>query len=834
MAKLSEAERKKIIELIEAGKPLPSRYRSMLFGGGEADYVEATKDYRLVYQGKMSKEEVLRTTPAAPLQPIRSFSADNPFEDHWRNMLIFGDNLLALKAIYNDQQGPNLYRTKNKIKLIYIDPPFATKQDFMKDREKAYRDKVIGAQFIEFLRRRLILLREILADDGSIYVHLDTKKSHYIKAVMDEVFDETNFRNEIIWKRTSAHSDASYFANVHDVIFYYSKFDATPFNAQFTEYSAAHIEKRYKHLDPDGRRFTDGDLVATGLRGGGYEYVWKGVSRLWRCPLSTMERYEKENRLYYTRQGLARIKRYLDEVKGNPPSDVWLDVFPVNSQADERVNYPTQKSEQILERVICSSSSRSDIVLDAFMGSGTTPVVAEKLGRKWIGIDCGKLSAYTAQKRLLNLTTRVGSPAKNDSCEDSRVDDFEAHSKANSRGLLMIYEKARAGDLNITDGLLRDLAAFLENHLAGAATEEFSLVCPADKYRVKELVEAVAEFSAGEKAIEVGKVRFLISFIQPKEKPEKPKALKAKEFALYHAGIYDKELILNLPWEQYRPFVLQLFGVRTEPHKIRGLEADGYIGLHSAYLWDYPNHSDLVLDHGYIASLHEVMQGRGGDRFYVVAPGAAMAFMEDEIQIGGTTYVLLKVPLSVLMALIERGDVGSLKQPTNEASVNEVIDAVGYDFISQPVVEAAYTREAPSAEDLFNQKSRDFVIRLSDFRSNTLASDPEEFAPFETFSMVLVDTTYDGETFNLSRVFWADDILDADRKEAVVRLSQEEFTGESMMIIFMDKYGNELKVCKTPADFKPVRAARQAAPKSAKKKAAPRARSKTPQGKRKK
>lgn len=830
MARLSQTERDRLVALIQEGKPLPMKYRAALFANDDADYVEATKDYRLVYQGKMSKEAVLRTTPAAPLQQIRSFNADNPFDDDWRNMLIFGDNLLALKAIYNDQQGPDRYRTKNRIKLIYIDPPFATRQDFMKDREKAYRDKVIGAQFIEFLRRRLILMREILARDGSIYVHLDTKKCHYMKATLDEIFGEFNFRNEIVWKRTSAHSDSRTFANVHDVIFYYVKSDGASFDAQFTEYSEAHIERRYKHVDPDGRRFTDGDLVATGLRGGGYEYEWKGVRRLWRCPIDTMRRYEQENRIYYTREGLARIKRYLDEVRGNPPSDVWLDVFPVNSQADERVDYPTQKSEQILDRVIRTSSGKNDIVLDAFMGSGTTPVVAEKLGRRWIGIDCGKLSTYTAQKRLLNLTTKVGSPAKDDSREYDRVSDLAAHSKSASRGMFMVYEKARRGDLNITDTLLTELATFLENHISGGQQQEFSLVCPEEKFKVRELPVFEDDLTAGEKSVDVGKVRFLISFIQSKEKPEKPKPLKAKEFGLYHAGIYDKELILNLDWEQYRPFVLQLFGLREESHQIRGLTADGYVGLHSAYLWEYPNYPDLVLDRGYIESLHEVMQGRGGDRFYLIAPGAVMAFMEDEIQIGKTTYVILKVPLSVLMALIERGEAGSVKQPTNEDSVNEVIDAVGYDFISQPIVDAKYTREKPAAEDLFNQKSRDYVIRLADFRSNTLASDPQDFAPFETFSMVLVDTDYDGETFNLNRVFWADDILNEERTEAVVRLAEEDVTGKTMMVIFMDKYGNELKVCKKPSDFKQPRQPRKAA----KRKAAPRTSSKTARGKRKK
>lgn len=216
---LTEQEKKKIIELIEAGKTLPAVYKSKLFDRDDTEFIEATKDYRLVYKGKARKEDIIAQTPAAPLQLIRSFNTDNPFEDDWRNMLIFGDNLLALKTLYEDQRGENRYKTKNKIKLIYIDPPFSTKQDFMKDREKAYRDKIIGAQFIEFLRKRLILMREILADDGSIYVHLDWKKGHYIKAVMDEIFGENNFLNDITRQSVFSHSDSGRFGRNSDNIY---------------------------------------------------------------------------------------------------------------------------------------------------------------------------------------------------------------------------------------------------------------------------------------------------------------------------------------------------------------------------------------------------------------------------------------------------------------------------------------------------------------------------------------------------------------------------------------------------------------------------------------
>jgi adenine specific DNA methylase Mod len=171
---------------------------------------------------------------------VRQFNEDNPFPDGWRNMLIYGDNLLALKELYADQRGPNRYGTRDRIKLIYIDPPFATKQDFMKDREKAYRDKVVGAQFLEFLRRRIVLLREILAPDGSLFVHLDYKKGHYVKTLLDEEFGEFNFVTEIIWKRTTAHYTAERFAFIHDSIFQYSKGDRFVHNKPPLEHSKAY------------------------------------------------------------------------------------------------------------------------------------------------------------------------------------------------------------------------------------------------------------------------------------------------------------------------------------------------------------------------------------------------------------------------------------------------------------------------------------------------------------------------------------------------------------------------------------------------------------------
>jgi len=759
--KLTEQEKKKIIELIGAGKTLPAVYKSKLFDRDDTEFIEATKDYRLVYKGKARKEDIIAQTPAAPFQKIRSFSSYNPFDDEWRNMLIFGDNLLALKTLYEDQRGENKYKTKNKIKLIYIDPPFATKQDFMKDREKAYRDKIIGAQFIEFLRKRLILMREILAADGSIYVHLDWKKGHYIKAIMDEVFGEHNFINHIAWCYETAGKSKSSYSRKHDYLLFYRKHD-NPF-VDLTK--SAIPRKRGKHMvigiDDEGREYE--------------EKIDKASGRVYRW--------------------------YFDQ--GRLPLDYWLDIPFLNREAKERTTYPTQKPEKLLDRIISVSCQGNDIVLDAFAGSGTTLAVAEKLDRRWIGIDCGKLAIYTIQKRMLNLTTQIGSLKKDERRDYERVADFEEHSKANSRGLFFIYEKARRGDLFITDSFLKNLSEFISGNLFGYKKEEFSLVCPEDKLKLQKLkpVEDI-ESKAGEKLIEVGKVRFLISFIQPKEKTEKEKPLKAKEFTLFSAGVYDAKAILQLDWTQYKPFVAQLFSVRMEKHKIHGFDADGYIGVYSAFIWDYPNQKKLLLDREYIKTLHTVLGGRAGGRFYVIAPISAMGFMEDEIELDNTTYVLLKVPLSVLKALIEKGAPGSIRQPVSEADVNEVIDAVGFDFISQPEVKATYHRRKPEDQNLFNAGKKDFSFEISSFKSNTLVYDPEDFENFETLSMVLVDTDYNDDYFKLNKVFWATDIVNEDHSKAVVRIPEDEFTGKKVMMIFIDKYGNELKAVKTKKDFK--------------------------------
>lgn len=793
-----------MIELIREGKPIPSAWKARLFDPVDQEFIEATKVYQLVYKGKTSKEEVIARTPTAPFQEVRDFNSDNSFPDGWRNMLIYGDNLLALKTLYDDQRGENRYKTRNKIKLIYIDPPFATKQDFMKDREKAYRDKVIGSQFIEFLRKRLILLREILAHDGSIYVHLDWKKGHYIKAIMDEVFGEHNFLNHIAWCYKEREIAKRQYNQKQDYILFYSKNKTSEYTFNYQditlEYSIGTFGK-YTLVDEKNRKFQ--------IRGKGGDFTGKqGLS---------LEIEKEYPELVY--------RDYLDEKLGILPRDWWADISFVNRSGTERrvTNaYPTQKPEQLLERIIKASSKENNIVLDAFAGSGTTLAVAEKLGRRWIGMDCGKLAIYTVQKRMLDLTSQVGSLSPDSRREHERVSDFSEHSKAPSQGLFMTYEKARKGELDITASFLKDFSEFINKHVKQSKDRQFSLVCPREKFKVRDLklIEKPEKYQAGEYIVPINGITFLISTIQPKKKKDKPKHLKAGSFVLFNAGVYDNDKIKEMRWEEYKPFVMKLFEMRAAPHKIHAFEADGYIGTDSACVWNYPDSKKLVIDEEYVRSLHKALGGKAGDRFYIIAPVVSMGFMMDEIPLDETTYVFLKVPISILLRLLNTDEAGAIKQPVSENNVNEVIDAVGFDFISQPIVKTTCCRLRPVKVDLLNRDQKDYVIRLKEFRTNTLSTDPEDFENFETLSMVLIDTDFRGDIFRLSKAYWAEDLIRVEfnrlkaRDNKVVaeeikackyldvRIPETEFVGKKIMAIFMDKYGNEKKKVFTKSDFR--------------------------------
>ena len=217
---------------------------------------------------------------------------------------------------------------------------------------------------------------------------------------MDSIFGNSNFRNEIIWKRTAAHNDSAVYGNVHDIILYYSISNTFTHNEQYLPYSDEYIKKYYKHTDENGRRFLDRDLTAGSLSGGGYEYEWNGITKIWRCPYSTMQEYHESGKLYYTRYGTPRLKQFLDEMPGVPLQDVWVDIPPINSRARERVGYPTQKTVALLDRIIEASSNPGDVVFDPFCGCATTLMVADRLQRSWVGIDISPKAAELVVSRI--------------------------------------------------------------------------------------------------------------------------------------------------------------------------------------------------------------------------------------------------------------------------------------------------------------------------------------------------------------------------------------------------------------------------------------------------
>ena len=253
--------------------------------------------------------------------------------------------------------------------------------------------------YLNWLYERLLAIREVMSESGSIYVHLDWHIGHYAKVLLDEVFGENCFLNEIIWKRTTAHSDSRSFGMNHDTVFLYSFSEDFTFNNILLEYDDVYLE-RFNREDPDGRKWADGNLTAKGLKGSGYDYEYKGFTSLWRCPRETMERLDREGRLHFTKTGGIRLKVYLDALKGMPCQSVWDDINPVNSQAEDREDYATQKPAELLEKIINASSNAGMIVADFFSGSGTTANVAHRLGRGFIACDIGLNAIQTTRDRL--------------------------------------------------------------------------------------------------------------------------------------------------------------------------------------------------------------------------------------------------------------------------------------------------------------------------------------------------------------------------------------------------------------------------------------------------
>ncbi len=432
--KLADNEIRDIIRHLETGKPLPDKYRFLLF--------DDKREVELVWNGKTS--EVCNVVlPFQTIEQVDEPRAEKPedtsdqyglFDERgrqlkgWTNKLIWGDNKLILSSLKNGPLREEIER-QGGLKLIYIDPPFDVGADFSMDieiggdtftkkpnilEEIAYRDTWgKGADsFIAMIYERLILMRDLLSEDGSIYVHCDWRVNSHIRLALDEVFGANTMRNELVWQRTNAHNmKTKGYIRSNDTIWFYSKTDTYTYNEQYTEYSDAQLS-RYKK-DENGRLYTGRDLTFSG-RSTARQFDWRGTkppdNRCWGADRDQLEQWWADGRILLKQDGTPRmdgLKVYLDETKGKRLTANWIDIGRVGNTSDERIDYPTQKPEALLERIIKASSNEGDLVADFFCGSGTTAAVAEKLGRKWIATDLGKFAIHTTRKRMIGVQRQL-------------------------------------------------------------------------------------------------------------------------------------------------------------------------------------------------------------------------------------------------------------------------------------------------------------------------------------------------------------------------------------------------------------------------------------------
>lgn len=620
---MSPEQRAALIDLLSREQEISPEWSRILFP-------PERREYELVYAGKARDEEVVAETLAIPIQRVRTFGT--PKEGcEAENLLIFGDNLQTMKSLVELKRRGKFVNADGSqgFKLVYIDPPFATKRDFAaSEEEKAYRDRIIGSEFLEFLRRRLILIRELLADDGVLFVHTDWKKGHYVKVLLDEVMGESRFRNEIIWwYYNKMQGNISRFPSNHECIYFYSKGPKFHFETQFLERG-------------ETQRF---------------------LARAWNPETKRLVNVRDETgKLVYIETDEQRL------------DDVWRLSMLQPADKTENLRYPTQKPETLLAPIISACTVEGDFVLDAFAGSGTTLAVAEKLGRKWVGIDVGKLSIYTIQKRFMNLRAGIG--------------------------------------------------------------------------------------NEGER-------------------------LEPQPFSLCNAGLYDFSKLRDLPWDSWRFFALELFQCRDEPHKIGGVQFDGYLKGASVIVFDHKKLAGARVDEETLRSIHEAAGNRLGSKCFIIAPSLSFDFQQDYIDIAGVRYYALRIPYSIVQEL-HKTEFLALQQPGGAAEVNATVDAVGFDFIRTPEVAYEVGLEGVGKKALA-------FISVKKFRSEAAVQSPAKSGDLATLSMIMVDPDYRDNTdvVDVAHVGFGD----------AIRASDNLFSfpvpapGSNVMVIFVDTYGNEAR-----------------------------------------
>ena len=364
----------------------------------------------------------------------------------WINKIFWGDNLQVMSHLLKDYRG--------KVDLIYIDPPFDSKADYKKKievkgvgkaetdstsfEEKQYGDIWTNDEYLQFMYERLIIMHQLLSDTGSIYLHCDYHKNHYLRCLLDNIFGPENFINEITWKRRGgALNNFKSLGQLTDTIYLYSKNqNSYTFNAIKTKDTPEvqeYIKQRFVYDDGDGRKYSRDPITnpsSTPTPSLIYEYKgYQPPAKGWAFSRTTMEEWDAAGKLYFPSDKTQRIRRktFLDDYEGQPLQNYWGDIYVINSQAKESLNYPTQKPEALLERIISLSSNPGDLVFDCFMGSGTSQAVAMKLGRKFIGADINLGSIQTTTKRLVNVADELNGKLQ----EEVKYTGFEVYNVNN-------------------------------------------------------------------------------------------------------------------------------------------------------------------------------------------------------------------------------------------------------------------------------------------------------------------------------------------------------------------------------------------------------------------
>jgi len=389
-------------------------------------------DIALSYPGKKPADAILATPPAKLTRawPVTPSSAPNA--------LYFGENLSVLAALLRE---PGV---RGKVRLVYIDPPYATRSVFQSRKQAdAYHDLLGGADYLEFLRERLILLRELLADDGSIYVHLDENMAFQAKVLMDEIFGPGNFRNWLTRKKCNPKNyTRKTYGNVADYILFYTKSDDYVWHRPVEAWTDERAAREYNYIEPGtGRRYKKVPVHAPGVRNGETGKTWRGKlpppGKHWQYPPRTLDAMDARGEIYWSPTGNPRRKIYLDQSSGVPVQDIWLEFRDAHNQNIRITGYPTEKNPALLARIIEASSNPGDFVLDCFAGSGTTLETAHRLGRRWLGVDNSPEAIRTTLARFAKGVEPMGDFVHRLESEDAEPDGedtlplFELESRTN-------------------------------------------------------------------------------------------------------------------------------------------------------------------------------------------------------------------------------------------------------------------------------------------------------------------------------------------------------------------------------------------------------------------